>query len=338
MSTPARAAPPGDARAMVDEHELCLLVEEAVADRRGEAVAISSTSTEQSRYATRSVAGIVTAELADGSLERMFVKTIEPGRGDHPDKIRRDREPQVYRCLLDRRELPTAALLATRRSASSGACHLALEYVADWSLKYQRLEHWYTAARRLAELHTHFAMRVDELRECDFLLRLDQSYFAAWADRCVVAVEETSTLLGRRLGRPLRDHGEVAELLASQPATLVHNDLAPKNVVADTSLRPARICFVDWELAGVGCGLLDLVHLTHGLPPAVEQEMRSAYRDGLGESGLLLDDGALDRLLTACALQNALYRLAHIGAWQIAGETVATWVGEIERLSDGVRR
>ncbi|MBA2439814.1 MAG: phosphotransferase [Thermoleophilaceae bacterium] len=322
---------------MGGEPELRRLVEEAVAVARGGVVAISSLSTERSRYATRSVAGTVTAELADGSFERIFVKTIDPGGGEDPDKLPRDREPRVYRRLLDHRQLPAAAFLAARTSAFSGVHYLALEHVDDWSLKYQELEHWYTAARRLAELHAHFAARVDDLRDCDFLLRLDQSYFAAWADRGVDAVERASTPLGRRLRQALRGHDEVAELLASQPPTLVHNDLAPKNVVAETSLRPARICFVDWELAGVGCGLLDLVHLMHGLPPDAEREMCSAYRDGLEGSDSPFADGAADHLLAACALQNTLYRLAHIGAWRVAGATVAGWVDEIERLSDGVR-
>ena len=50
------------------------------------------------------------------------------------------------------------------------------------------------------------------------------------------------------------DLSVAADLLAEQPPTLVHNDLAPKNVIADTSANPGRTCIVDWEMAEWGAG------------------------------------------------------------------------------------
>src|ERR687889_501238 len=52
-------------------------------------------------------------------------------------------------------------------------------------------------------------------------------------DLPVAAAAAKSARLGRRLGRLVAHHGQIADLLASQAPTLVHNDLAPKNVIAD---------------------------------------------------------------------------------------------------------
>jgi thiamine kinase-like enzyme len=127
------------------------------------------------------------------------------------------------------------------------------------------------------------------------------------------------------------DYGPACEFLARQPATLVHNDLACKNVIADRSCTPARICIIDWELAGVGCGLLDLAHLKYGLEGASEQQMVDEYRSQLRSNDLLpSDDREFARLLAACELHKTFYRLAHSPAWKLAMEKLACWVGEAE--------
>src|SRR5207237_7099752 len=138
----------------------------------------------------------------------------------------------------------------------------------DWDLRYQGLEHWFAAARGLARLHAHFAGRAGELAACDFLLRLDGDYLRGWAARARDVAGGYDGPLAAALARVVAGYGPVCEVLARQPPTLVHNDLAPKNVLADRAHRPARICVVDWEVAGVGCGLLDLVDLKYGLDPA----------------------------------------------------------------------
>src|SRR5262249_28158681 len=153
----------------------------------------------------------------------------------------------------------------SRRNEATERLEVYLEHIGDWDLRYQDLEHWFTAARRLAQFHAHFAARAAEVLACEFLLRLEASALSAWAGRAMAAIRGLSPELAAELEGPLALHDHVAELLSRQPPTLVHNDLAPKNVLADRSSHPARICLVDWEMAGVGCGLMDLVVLKHGL-------------------------------------------------------------------------
>ena len=298
------------------------VIERMLTAHRGTPVGITSISRRPSRYPGISPVEVLTVGLRDGEAVTLFVKHLGSEQADHPDKLVRDREPLVYRRLLSGRDLPAPAFYGSRRNPATGRHEVFLEHIDDWNLKYQRLEHWATAAARLADLHAHFAARTGELRRTDFLLRLDQDYFAEWAARAVAAVGAAAPALARRLELALRAHDEVARLLASQPPTLVHNDLAPKNVIADTSRDPARICFVDWEMAGVGCGLLDLVHFTHGLDAPDEQRVHCAY-------GVATADAPL---IAACKLQNTLFRLAHVEAWGVDLSTTADWVEDVARL------
>jgi aminoglycoside phosphotransferase (APT) family kinase protein len=113
----------------------------------------------------------------------------------------------------------------------------------------------------------------------------------------------------------------------------VHNDLAPKNVIVDRSTEPARICFVDWEMAGVGCGLLDLVDLKYGLDDASDQRMCAAYRDAIGDCDVLPRRGSeCRRLFAACELHKTLYRLAFGENWGVSTERRTEWVRDAVRL------
>src|SRR5207253_2807461 len=104
--------------------------------------------------------------------------------------------------------LPAPTFYESRWDPRSGRYELFLEHIDDWTLKYHDLDHWTTAAGRLAELHAHFAAPSRELARADFLLRLDRPYFEAWAARAVRAAGAASADLGRAAERALRGHGD----------------------------------------------------------------------------------------------------------------------------------
>jgi Phosphotransferase enzyme family len=320
----------------LDGDDLALTVAAMLTPALGRPVRVDALKREPSPFATLFPAEVLRVSLDDETEVRVFLKHLGPEQSGQPDKQRWDRELLVYEVLLRDPGLPVPRHYGARWNAATGRQELFLEYVDDWPLKYQCLEHWVTAARRLAHLHAHFAERADVLRSCGFLLRLDVPYLAAWAARACCAVGERSPELAAQLQEMLKSYGRSCELLARQPLTLVHNDLAPKNVLADRSVSPARICFVDWELAGAGCGLLDLVHLKYGLDAADEAEMIAAYRSALRSTDLLPRDGReFERLLVACELHKTLYRLAHSTGWNLPPATVARWVAE---AADFLRR
>lgn len=291
-----------------------------------------------SPYATVFPAEVVSVELTSGERISIFVKHLGEEQQSHPDKRVREREVRVYGELFGDRGLPVPRFLGSGLNDATGYRELFLEYVDGWNLKYQDLRHWYTAARRLAQLHLAFAREGDRLLERDFLLRLDRNYLLAWAGRAVAAVSSLSAELASRLQRTVDDLGVAVDLLTKQPPTLVHNDLAPKNVIADTSASPDRTCVVDWEMAGVGCGLMDLAHLTYGLPPREAERMFDLYSDELTGTRLVPSHDEGKRLLAACDLHGTLYRLAHADVWRLPLERVGEWIADSEELNREVAR
>ena len=282
-----------------------------------------------SPFTTLFPAEVLTLELWGGREVSLFVKQLGSEQADHPDKKCRDREVRVYEELLADPALPVPRYYGSARNGESGRLEVFLQYVDDLSLKYQPVTHWLTASRRLAELHAHFAARGAELSGRGFLLRLDTDYLRGWADRAVAVVRELYPESAAGLEEVVRDYARVTDLLARQPPTLVHNDLSPKNVLADRSVSPASISFVDWETAGVGCGVSDLVHLKYGLGPEDDQHMCAAYRAGLEGTGLVpADPGEWDAVLAACELHKTVYRLASCRAWGLPAARITGWVAE----------
>jgi aminoglycoside phosphotransferase (APT) family kinase protein len=326
---------PGHTLTGVPDARLCHTVECLVQQAWGRPVKVAALRREPCRFATLFPAEVLSVSLHGGEALGLFVKHLGTEQADHPEKQRRDREVQVYEHLLRHEGLPVARYYGSVWDEQVRRRLVFLEHVADWNLKYQDIEHWFTAARRLAQLHVHFAAHSEALLARDYLLRFDAAYFSDWAGRALAAVAGGAPALAAKL-RHVVSHYECAiDVLVRQPLTLVHNDLAPKNVLADRSSSPARICFVDWEMAGVGCGLLDLVHLKYGLDSDNDRRMVAAYCEGLAGTGLLPPEPReLDRLLAACELHKTLYRLAFSQTWGLPPPRVEEWVREAQAFID----
>ena len=306
-----------------------------LAGARAEVVGVHRTL---SPYATVSPSEVVSVELAGGEAASIFVKHLGGEQRDHPDKLVREREARVYGELLGDSSLPVPRFLGAHPNGTTGRLELFLEYVDGWSLKYREMRHWHAAARRLARLHLEFSGRADDLRRRGFLLRLDRAYLLAWAGRAIAAVSSLSTELAGQLRPTVDALGVAADLLDAQAPTLVHNDLAPKNVIADTTKAPDRTCIVDWEMAGTGCGLIDLSHLTYGLPQDEVDRMFDLYCGELRGTGLVPSHDEGRRLFAACQLHGALYRLAHAGEWRLPLERVAEWIADCQQLNREILR
>jgi aminoglycoside phosphotransferase (APT) family kinase protein len=304
-------------------------LERLLGHARGRPVNVSRLRREPSPFATLFPAEILSLTLRGGGELALFVKHLGPEQAGHPEKQCRDREVRVYEELLREESLPVPRYYGSRWNEATGRREVFLEYIGDWNLKHQALEHWFTAARRLAQLHAYFAGRAARLLACDYLLRFDAAFLRGWAERALAVVGGQSAELAADFTPVVDGYDRVTEVLGRQPLTLVHNDLAPKNVLADRSRSPARICFVDWEMAGVGCGLLDLVDLKYGLDPASDRRMCVAYGAELAGTGLLPSSPReLRRLFAACELHRTVYRLAFSKTWRVAPERVAQWVAE----------
>jgi len=341
MSGNQRIGPAAGSLGSREEDHLRLTLEPFISKVQRRDVEITGCWREPSPFAVRSVFPIevLRVSLRGGEELALFVSQLGSEQADHPDKQHREREPRLYHDLLGDDDLPVPRYYGSRLNGTTQRLEVFLEYIGDWSLKYQGLDTWFPAARWLARFHAHFARRARDLLACDYLLRLDVSYFRSWAERALAVVAEQAEDLAEQLGVVVDGYEAAAETLSRQPVTLVHNDLSPKNVVADRSRHPVKIYFVDWEMAGVGCGLLDLVHLKHGLDPTDDGAMCAAYCGELEGTGLLpSDQSELRRLFTACELHQTIYRLASSRMWRLPVGRLADWVAEARNLTADLLR
>jgi Phosphotransferase enzyme family len=282
-------------------------------------------------YSTLSPTEVLELELGSGGAVAVFVKRLGEAQPDHPDKRQREREPLLYESLLAGAGLPVPRCLGIGRDEHGRARELYLEHIDGLDLRYRGLEHWYATAAQLAGLHRRFAAagELDDARE--LLLTLDERYFVAWAERAAKEIAALHPAPAERLARLVERIEPAAALLAAQPATLVHNDLSPKNAMTVDGGGPPRVAFVDWELASAGCGALDVVHLAYGLDPVSRRRLLDVYWLGLDGSPLAVAEGSeRAAVVAACELHKTLYRLAHAGAFGSDEATVSRWVEEAE--------
>ena len=96
------------------------------------------------------------------------------------------------------------------------------------------------------------------------------------------------------------------------PQTLIHGELYPSNVLVD----PPRVCPVDWEMAAIGPGVIDLAALCGGWETVAAARLTAAY-------------GPVDAsdLARAC-LHLALQWLGWSAGWKPPPEHSHDWLGE----------
>lgn len=181
---------------------------------------------------------------------------------------------------------------------------------------------WEASARWLAGLH---AQPVPA--RSAHLLAYDAAHLHGWLSRALTltppgALDGVAALWER-----------VVQRLAQWPQSVVHGDFHPSNILVQGAAGSPRIRPVDWELAGVGPGLLDLAALTSGSWSAADREQIAlAYRGALApgwrpEAADLLD------ALAHCRLFVAVRWLGWSADWSPPAEHAHDWLAEASALA-----
>jgi aminoglycoside phosphotransferase len=218
------------------------------------------------------------------------------------------REIEVYRTLLDGAGLGTPALVGS--VVEPGRYWLVVERVFGTPLYQVGLDRWHEVARWLAALHDRFV----GIHASDHLVRYDRSYFELWPGRADVHPS---------------GYDAVIERLAGLQPTLVHGELYASNVM----LAGDRVCVVDWELAGVGPGVLDLAALTLGLGDDEAAPLVNTYRLARTEPPDAKDFGFE---LDCARLHLAIQWLGWSPYWTPPPEHARDWRAELPRLVERV--
>lgn len=295
-------------------------------------------------YSTSYLLEELDVQLDDGTrLELLFKDLTTAGmlEGAHTHKpgFLYDplREIEAYRSVLPLEPLGTARCYGVLDGA--GRYGLFLERVPGQELyDVGDTAVWADVARWLARMHDRFTNRVEQLhRTHGRLLQYDAAYYRRWLDRAQTSSASTVGDEGRgpALSRVASALEGALDRLSRTPTTFLHGELYASNVLVAQQAAGRRVCAVDWEMAGLGPGLLDLAALSSGWDEANRRAIALAYRAGLqpcpgwppGEEELLA-------LLDSASLCLSVQWLGWSPGWSPPAEHARDWLGEAVRLAE----
>jgi hypothetical protein len=275
------------------------------------------------RYSTSAPLEEVTVAFERGGEMRLILKPLSrdlllgDARASKPEQLHDPRrEIETYRGVLGPAGIGPRCL-------ASGADWLLIEKVPGVELwQIGEFSVWEQVARWLGAFHARFAGRSGEVRAASpHLLEHDAVWFALWADRARAALAGSDDPRAGALVDALA--GYDADALAALPRTFVHGELYPSNVLVVMGADTIDVRPVDWEMAAIGPGLIDLAALTGGWPPDEQAALEAAYVAGLGYA-----PHDLDAVLPRCRLHLALQWLGWAADWRPPPEHAHDWLSE----------
>jgi len=256
------------------------------------------------------------------------------------------REIETYRRVLVLHQLGTATCYGAVVDAQRKRHWLFLERVPPvllWQMG--DFARWKDVAHWLAGMHT-FLVRETEIRESEHIAHLihyDRSFFDRWMKRGVTFVSEGDKSQGRKAAAAVRwlaDRFEpVVERLITLPVTVIHGEFFASNIMIDESGERLRVCPVDWEMAAVGPGLVDLAGLTSGgWTHEQKDSMARAYYEALPHgSAAKTDLATFLEDLEYCRLAQAVQWLGWSPAWTPPPEHAHDWLREAIQLAERLK-
>jgi hypothetical protein len=202
------------------------------------------------------------------------------------------REIGVYRSLASELPLEVPVLVA---ASSSGDWLLMEEIALDHNPNQWQADDYRLAIQQLINLHDRFWGLEEDLTTFTWLghpLRADFEIHVAAAAKAI------QRIVHKGEPEPIASHPERMSVLATlttmadeviaplieQPATLLHGDYWPGNIMVD---RQGHQVVLDWQLTGIGPGIIDLLVFANKsiwwfdpLPLSVE-DMVDLYRQAI---------------------------------------------------------
>jgi hypothetical protein len=262
---------------MVATHELRAALERSLSHHFGTQRRVVELERRPSAYSTSFAIEELDVRLDDGASLRLLFKDLsQQGMLGSARRIKPAflydplREIETYRAILGPNRLSTPTFYGAYIDHPTGRYGLFLEKVPGLEL-YQvgDLATWQRVARWLAAMHARFAGETERFARAARLLRYDAEFYRLWIRRARAAWDRfgSSQSRGVRLGmeRLTRNYEQVVEHLTALPITFIHGEFYASNVlVQETAGEELRVCPVDWEMAAVGPGLIDLAALSAG--------------------------------------------------------------------------
>jgi hypothetical protein len=296
-------------------------------------------------YSTSFALEDLTVELADGTSLRLIRKDLGASGLLHDARIGKPsflfeprREIQTYQRLLSQARLGTATCYGAIVDPASARYWLFLEKVHGREL-YQvgDVDVWVEVARWLAGLHRWPALRVESVEQRNpQLISYDADFYRRWLNRAKSFADTADRDQQRALGLIGEGLETALGRLAELPATFVHGEFYASNVLVSEGLGGRRICPVDWEMAGIGPGLLDLAALCTGWDDTNVQAIARGYYEDWNQGSWPSDEAELLLLVHCCQLCLAVQWLGWAPHWVPPPEHARDWLAEASQLVEGI--
>jgi len=117
---------------------------------------------------------------------------------------------------------------------------------------------WKAVARWLARFHLTTVPAVSSAPSQ--LIRYDAYWYRIWAQRAL----QTAQNLSPPAREIMENYDQFAQRLLGLPQSCIHGEFYASNVLVDSQTNAIRVGPVDWEMAAVGPGLIDLAALVAG--------------------------------------------------------------------------
>ncbi|UGS35724.1 hypothetical protein DSM104329_02119 [Capillimicrobium parvum] len=274
---------------------------------------------------------VLDVELAGGGRRRMLLKDVasaalasEAAAAKPAFVLDPRRELIVYRDVVGPMEVGVPRLLGGVADPARQSFWLLLELVDGEPLAEMAAgPAWAAAARWLADLHVR-AVGAPPAE----LLRYDASWFRGWLARARALAPPGS------LDRVARGHERVLRRLLAWPSAFVHGEFYASNVLVERG-TPPRLRVVDWEMAGIGPGLLDLAALTAGAWSGAQRErLALEYHETWSAAGGRASADQLLETLECARLVAALQWIGWSSTWSPPAEHAQDWVAEARRAAE----
>lgn len=254
------------------------------------------------------------------------------------------REIETYRSILARNLLSTATYYGAVIDRQIERYWLFLEKVPGVEL-YQvgDFSTWQQVAHWLSRFHNSFT-EIEILAQSSHLLSYDRAFYRLWVRRAQAFLRRAKT------SRPLSvqhsiewlasRYERVVEFLVALPVTFIHGEFYASNVLVQQAAVKPRVCPIDWEMAAVGPGLIDLAALIAGKWTENEKKaLALTYHAALAPDGAfppMRDDNFLTTL-DYCRLHLAVQWLGWSARWSPPPEHAQNWLSEAMRLAEKLR-
>ncbi len=251
-------------------------------------------------YSSNSRSEIVTCRLADRRELQLFCKYEDRDGQSWSDVAY---EAEVYRHVLQPLQVSTLAFYGAYKETTTGRTWLILEHLGD-SMSLDELgtsAAMGLAARWIGQFHAAFEERLSSIA-MPFLKTYDTEFYLERARR---SLEFAGELRHSFLWLPILCESlqEFLTPLLAMRRTVSHSDYYLNNIL----FRSGVIYPIEWEMAGMDVGEIDLVSLTDGWPAKTQRYCELEYQRARWPQGAPADSELMLRTAELCL---CIYRVA----------------------------